>query len=131
MSEGMEHRHLREDECPRCGGSNTISYGRETGNVTESHICLDCKKKDPCACAYSVIHDDGIESVQWGGEDGCENEVFDTEYLARREAKGLLEVAEAALHYIETPGDFTDQERVDLEQDLAERIRRAKGQSDE
>ena len=63
---------------------------RAGDSVTEDWICLDCKRKDPIGVVFSVIRENGIESVQWGGEDGCENEVYDRGYLARAAAQDML-----------------------------------------
>jgi len=88
----IRHRHWQEGECPRCRGTNTASWGRDV--VTETFSCLDCQAKDAQECDFQVIRDDGIQSVLWGGEDGYDNEVYDSDYLVRRAAKELLQAAD-------------------------------------
>jgi len=119
----LQHRHIDAAECPRCGSTNiSCSGGDPDGEPEGSVFCQQC------AHIYEVVREYGVKYVYWTDDEG-EHTIYDTDYLARLAATDLLGVAEAARHYIETPGDFTDHERVCLIQDLDFVIAKAKGES--
>lgn len=93
----VEHRIINSKQCPRCGGTNTRSLGSDD-TLTESRLCLDCEAKssdgDDRDCTYDVCCCEMVEAVRWGTPDGTdfgeEHEVYDSRYLAKREAMNAI-----------------------------------------
>jgi len=107
MTEKIEHRTIYPGQCPRCGGFNTSSAGRD-GTPTETFVCHDCTKVNEDLDSYDVVRSEAIESVNWTDADEEYRTVYDTEYLARQEAQGLLEELDWIVQFIEEHPEWDD-----------------------
>ena len=88
----MDTRFIDPQMCPRCGGRNTKSLGRD-GTPTESWICFDCEKTNEDYCCYDVTRSTQISSVSWDTPEGSQ-QVYDSDWQARQAAQSLLEAVD-------------------------------------
>jgi hypothetical protein len=136
VSEKIEHKIIKSDQCPRCGGTNTESLGFDD-SLTEGRICLDCKAKsaegDDFDCTYDVCCCEIVEAVRWvtpdGTEFGEEHEIYDSHYLAEVEALNLLRIAEQMLDYHDSGTGSNPPEL--MWDELRVRVANAKGERDD